>query len=88
MRLFLILMLGTACLAGESVVIERVPEGGLRPRASVDSQDGLHLLWLQGDAAACNIRYVRRDGAEFGPARTVNHVPRSAVALGTIRGAQ
>ncbi len=91
MRRFLIsfmLILGSACVAGESVASERVPEGGLRPRAAVDSKGVLHLLWLQGDAAACNVRHARRDGTGFAAARTVNSVPRSAVALGTVRGAQ
>ena len=73
-----------------SVKLERVPGGGLQPEV-VASRDGtLHLVCLSGDPKASDVQYYARPVASVGwsePLR-VNSQPGSAIAIGTIRGAQ
>jgi hypothetical protein len=73
----------------ERVRLFRVPEGGLQPQTSLDSKGTLHLVYYKGDAHAGNLLYTRSEngGATFSPALPVNQ-PGSAIAAGTIRGAQ
>jgi hypothetical protein len=88
-----------SCLAGPSLAaatepprvrVERTPHDGLQPEAMVDAQGTLHLIYLRGDPKACDVFYVRRGVGEagFSAPRRVNSQPGSAVAIGTIRGAQ
>lgn len=72
------------------VRVERTPHDGLQPDALVDAQGVLHLVYLKGDPKACDVFYVRRGAGEAGftAPRRVNSQPGSAVAIGTIRGAQ
>ena len=72
------------------VTLTRVPEGGLQPQA-FKSQDGVvHLVYFKGDPKAGDLFYVRRwsDGAPFSKPLRVNSKAGSAIAVGTIRGAQ
>jgi hypothetical protein len=72
------------------VRVERVPGGGLQPQLLADSRGGLHLVYLQGTPSACDVYYARREPGAAGwaaPVR-VNSQAGSAVATGTIRGAQ
>ena len=50
----------------------------------------VHLVYLKGDPKACDIRHTTRrvDSREWAAPVTVNSEPRSAIAAGTIRGAQ
>lgn len=75
--------------SGERVRLLRVPEGGLQPQVAVDDRGDLHLVYYRGDAHHGNLFYVRSadHGATFSPAIPVNQ-PGSAIAAGTIRGAQ
>ena len=68
----------------------RVPEGGIQPQLAVDQQGTLHLIYYRGDPRSGDIYYVRSPdgGATFSVPLRVNNVPESAVAAGTIRGAQ
>jgi hypothetical protein len=68
----------------------RVPEGGVQPQIVLDERGVLHLVYYSGDAHAGDLFYVRSSdfGASFSPALRVNSQPGSAVAAGTIRGAQ
>lgn len=72
------------------VALLRVPEHGIQPCAAIDDDGGLHLIYFQGDPKAGDIFYVRKPaGAEkFSPPLRVNSQPGSAIAVGTIRGAQ
>lgn len=67
----------------------RVPEGGLQPQAALDDQGTLHLVYYKGDPHHGNLFYTqsRDGGAAFSPALSINQ-PGSAIAAGTIRGAQ
>ncbi|MGH6961559.1 MAG: sialidase family protein [Dongiaceae bacterium] len=66
------------------------PEGGLQPQALVDGQGTLHLVFLKGDPKACDVNYTRRAAGRtnFSAPLRVNSEPGSAIAVGTIRGAQ
>jgi hypothetical protein len=73
-----------------SIKTERVPEHGVQPQIARGSDGTLHLVYLVGDAAACDVRYSTKPaGATTWTAPlTVNSQPHSAIAMGTIRGAQ
>lgn len=81
---------GASQADGPRVELIKAPEGGIQPQAVADARGVIHLVYLKGDPAAADVYYVRRDpGTErwLAPIR-VNSVPGSAVAVGTIRGAQ
>jgi len=75
---------------GAEVRLQRAPAGALQPQAAMDAQGTLHLVYLKGEPKGCDVFYSRRArGAEgFTPPLRVNSQPGSAVAVGTIRGAQ
>ena len=87
---FALLLLGLIPLAEAQVRVESVPEGGLQPQVLVDAKSEVHLVYLKGDPKACDIRYTHRAsaGANWAEPITVNSIPRSAIAVGIIRGAQ
>jgi hypothetical protein len=74
----------------EPVRILRVPGGGLQPQAGIDERGTLHVVYYAGDAHAGDLFYVRSSdrGSTFSPPIRVNSQPGSAIAAGTIRGAQ
>lgn len=74
----------------ESVRMSRVPGGGLQPQLAIDGQGTLHLLYYAGDPQQGDVFYVKSTdgGMTFSPAIRVNSQPGSAIAMGTIRGAQ
>lgn len=73
-----------------SVHLEHVPDGGLQPQVLVDSAGTVHLVYLKGDPKACDVMYCKRVAgqSEFGSPTRVNSKPGSAIAVGTVRGAQ
>jgi hypothetical protein len=79
---------GTAPAA--AVRVQRAPAGALQPQALMDARGTLHLVYLKGDPKACDVLYARREAGktEFATPLRVNSQPGSAVAVGTIRGAQ
>lgn len=76
--------------APAEVLQERVPEGGIQPQVAVTPAGIVHLVYLKGDPKACDIRHTTRraEGGDWSTPVTVNSEPRSAIAAGTIRGAQ
>jgi hypothetical protein len=91
------LLLVPGCTRGQAVqakaarvTVLPTPEGGIQPRIALDGRGTLHLIYYKGDASAGDIWYVRRKAGEsdFSAPIRVNSVLGSAVALGTIRGAQ
>lgn len=77
--------------AGEDVrvKISRLPNDGLQPQVVSDERGVLHVVYYSGDARAGDLFYVRSTdhGATWSAAIAVNE-PGSAIAAGTIRGAQ
>lgn len=84
------LLTAASLFANEPVRIERVPDGGLQPQAVVDQRGVLHLLYYKGDPAAGDLYYcIRSPGSpQFSPPLRVNSRGPTAIAIGTIRGAQ
>jgi hypothetical protein len=80
-----------ACLAASpQVTVIRCPNDGIQPQAATDSKGRIHLIYLKGPDGESDVYYVRSDdGAKSwtAPIR-VNSVPGSAMAVGTVRGAQ
>src|SRR2546428_3752923 len=72
------------------VTLMRTPTGGIQPQAAVDKKGVLHLAYFKGKPEAGNIFYVRREpGSEgFSNPIRINSAPDSAVAIGSVRGAQ
>jgi hypothetical protein len=72
------------------VQVESLPESGVQPQVVVTRAGIVHLVYLKGDPKACDIRHTTRraSGGEWSPPITVNSEPHSAIAMGTIRGAQ
>lgn len=72
------------------VTLLRTPDSGIQPQAAVDAQGTVHLIYYKGDSGAGDIIYVKRSAtaAEFSKPVQVNSQRGSAIAAGTIRGAQ
>lgn len=86
------ILLVSALLAqgAQKIDLLRVPDGGIQPQVAVDDRGTLHLIYLKGDPAGGDVFYVRRGAGtpEFSAPIRVNSQTGSAVAAGTIRGAQ
>ena len=76
--------------ATDRIRVHRLPGGGLQPQVAIDEQGILHLTYFSGDPRQGNVFYVKSgDGARtFSQPLQVNSQPGSAIATGTIRGAQ
>ena len=76
--------------AAPRVELARVPNGGVQPEIAVDEARVVHMVYLAGEPAASNVFYVRSTdgGRSFSRPLRVNSQDGSAVATGTIRGAQ
>lgn len=72
------------------VKLLRVSNGGLQPQTAMDERGALHLIYFAGEPGGGDVYYVRRDAGktEFTTPLRVNSEPNTAVAAGTIRGAQ
>src|SRR6266853_197097 len=66
------------------------PDDGIQPQAATDARGVVHLIYFKGDPKAGDIFYVRREPGqnEFSKPLPVNTQPHTAMAMGTIRGAQ
>ena len=72
------------------VDVLRVPHGGIQPEVATGRDGAIHLVYFTGTPAAGDLYYASSaDGGRTfsGPIR-VNSQPGSAIATGTIRGAQ
>src|SRR5690349_4608410 len=69
-----------------SLVVRRVPDGGIQPRAALDAHGVLHLLYFKGEAGGGDLYYATsRDlGRTFSTPRRVNSTPASVIATGTM----
>ena len=84
------LLAGTLSAASPQVSLIRTSENAIQPQAEIDQQGGVHLIYFKGNPGGGDIFYVQRSAGQagFSPPLPVNHQPGSAMALGTIRGAQ
>jgi hypothetical protein len=87
----LLLSLWTLCGRAEpgKVHLLRPPDGGIQPQAAVDSKGVLHLIYFKGQPQGGDVYYVRRapGGEAFSTPIRINVQARSAIAMGTVRGA-
>jgi len=79
-----------AAAARGRVKLIRTPDSGIQPQAAVDSQGVVHLIYYKGEGGGGDIFYVRQEPGQetFSKPIQVNSQPKSAMAAGTIRGAQ
>ena len=88
----------SATLAGDhplrahsaTVTLRRIPEGGLQPQVATSADGTIHLVYFLGEPGRGDLFYARsRDGgATLSRPVRVNTTQGSAIATGTIRGAQ
>jgi hypothetical protein len=72
------------------VAVLPVPGGGIQPQAVVDGKGIIHLVYFTGDPSGGNLYYVQLSDHQkqiAGPVR-VNSIAGSALATGSVRGAQ
>src|SRR5262249_46685169 len=88
--LFFVLILKPGAAEAQRVTLLRTPGGGIQPQAAVDSKGVVHLIYYKGDPGGGDVFYVRqKPGMEtFSKPIQVNSQSGSAIAAGTIRGAQ
>src|SRR6187551_3151894 len=74
----------------KKITVLRAPNGGIQPQAAVDAAGVVHLIYYKGDAGGGDVFYVRREmnTENFSKPIQVNSQPGSAIAAGSIRGAQ
>jgi hypothetical protein len=90
MKFLLCFLVFTVTAGAANVRVEDVPERGVQPQVVVDAAGAAHLIYLKGDPARSDVRYVRREKGSkaWSTPVAVNNEPGTAVAMGTIRGAQ
>lgn len=73
-----------------TIALLRTPHEGIQPQTLLDHRGVLHMIYFKGDASGGDIEYVSRKPGQkdSGPPMRVNSEPRSAVAIGTVRGPQ
>jgi hypothetical protein len=82
-------------IAETSSIVKSVatPDEGIQPQAAADGAGAIHLVYFKGDPSAGDLYYARlamRNGnlERVTPEVRVNSIPGSALATGTVRGAQ
>ncbi len=90
MKFVLLMCIFLAATMHAQVQVESLPELGMQPQVVATAAGVVHLVYLKGDPKACDIRYTirRADGGDWAAPIMVNSEPHSAIAAGTIRGAQ
>ena len=85
---FFLLVCGCA-QAAPDVTLSRLPDGAMQPQI-VSKSGVLHLVFLKGEPRACDVFYQRStdSGQTWSAPLRVNSQAGSAIAMGTIRGAQ
>jgi hypothetical protein len=85
-----LLFLGINCGTAERVKLLSTPDGGIQPQAAVDGKGVVHLIYYKGDPGGGDLFYIRREPGQesFSKPLRVNGHPGTAMAAGTIRGAQ
>jgi hypothetical protein len=89
----LAILTGTPGLGADQtqrVTLLETPEAGIQPQAAIGSDGTIHLIYFKGDAAGGDVFYgnIKLGETQFSAPVRVNSQAGSAVAIGTIRGAQ
>jgi hypothetical protein len=77
-------------ISGGIVSIRRLPDGGLQPQVAVGTNGRVHVIYFRGESSHGDVFYMHStDGrAEWSQSIRVNSTPGTAIATGTVRGAQ
>jgi hypothetical protein len=80
----------SAAKSGMPVAVVALPDGAIQPQAVVDANDVVHMVFFSGKAAAGDVYYVTlaADGHRLSQPIRVNSIEGSALATGSVRGAQ
>ena len=83
---------GTATAADPTgrVTVLETPDGGIQPQTAVGPDGAIHLTYFKGEPGKGDVFYARAASGQtrFSDPVRANSQPGSAVAMGTIRGAQ
>src|SRR5262249_43476538 len=84
------LSFGSVAAESERVKLIRTPDGGIQPQAAMDNRGVVHLIYYRGEGGGGDVFYTRQEPGQetFSKPIQANRQPRSAMAAGTIRGAQ
>jgi hypothetical protein len=76
--------------APRRVDLMRAPDGGIQPQAAIDANGTIHLIYFKGEPTGGDLFYTKLELGRhtFAPPVRVNSQHGSAIAIGTIRGAQ
>jgi hypothetical protein len=75
--------------AGTGVTAVALPDGGIQPQALVDAGGIIHVVYFSGDPAGGDLYYARlTDKQKWSAPVLVNSIRGSALATGSVRGAQ
>ena len=79
-----------ATFLGGAVAVVALPDGGIQPQAAIDDAGVIHVVYFTGKPAAGDLYYVklRVDGSKASEPVRVNSIAGSALATGSVRGAQ
>src|SRR5438445_3830263 len=90
LTLVLLTAIGRASDGTAQVRLLRTPGSGIQPQAAVDAKGVVHLIYFKGDPKGGDIFYLRREPGQqdFSKPMQVNSQAHTAMAMGTIRGAQ
>lgn len=85
---FALTLFAAASAVAAEVSVVRVPHGGFKAAAAVDSAGTLHLAYFSGPVAGGDVFYVtsRDGGATFSPPLRVNSQPGAAAGGSSARG--
>ncbi len=66
------------------------PDGGIQPQAAIDARGAVHLVYFKGAPSGGDLFYgrLKPGDASFSKPLRINSQDGSAIAIGTIRGAQ
>ena len=81
---------GPAAEQSEKVTLLETPNGGIQPQAVISPDGAINLIYFKGEPGGGDVFYASAEPGQgkFSESIRVNSQPGSAVAMGTIRGAQ
>lgn len=73
-----------------TVTVAALPAGGIQPQAAIDANGVIHVVYFSGTPSGGNLLYVKlkTDGSQASAPVRINSVEGSALATGSVRGAQ
>lgn len=79
-----------ATLADSDVTVAQLPVGGIQPQAAIDATGIVHVVYFSGTPSGGDLYYVKLkgDGTKASEPVRVNSLDGSALATGSVRGAQ